>query len=165
MNASDRLKKLARQVEKVIDSGELDFIIEEVPKIIMRRTRLGKGVSLSGELEKLKPLSPEYIKMRKRLASDLSTLTTPKKSNLTASGQLLSSIQGTRQGTKFVFRFKESRAKTAFGGSSVTNSEIVGYQRKQGRRFFDLSKTERQGLERKVGGVLRRAIRNLVKKS
>lgn len=159
MDAKTRLAQLARQVEQIIYDGDLDFLLDEIPKIIMRRTRLGKD--LSGN--KLKPLSTGYIKERKRLADQLSTLTTPKKSNLTASGQLLSSIQGNRQGTKIVFRFKDQRTKTAFGGSKITNSEVAGYVRKQGRPFFGLTKTEATALEKRVSNILKKAVRKLVK--
>jgi hypothetical protein len=165
MKVSDRLAQLAKQVDQVVKDGELDFLIDEVPKIIMRRTRLGKGVSEGGELDSLKPLSAEYIKFRKKHASELSQLTSVKKSNLTASGQLLSSIQGNRQGSKFVFTFKDARTKTVFGGSSLTNGKVAEYVRKGGRRFFDLSKSERAGLQRRAGAILKRAVRNLVKNS
>jgi hypothetical protein len=61
--------------------------------VIVKRTRLGYGVERNyGYKEKLKPLSPNYIKSRKMFAK-LDGFTTPRKSNLTRTGDMLRSIE------------------------------------------------------------------------
>lgn len=152
----DRLKKIAKEIEKNLGTNkELDFILEDVPQQIEKRTRLGKGVSESGANEKLAPLTSEkYIDKRKN-SPELSSETTAKKSNLTFTGLLLSSIIGKRKSTLFTFFFDENRK------DGVSNSDLAKWQALKGRRFFDLSKSERVGLSRKISKVIKASIKKL----
>lgn len=61
--------------------------------IIAERTRRGYGVARTGgRKERLKSLSPPYVKYRKRNARKLAATTSPGRSNLTFTGQLLRSL-------------------------------------------------------------------------
>jgi len=182
---SDILKDYAKSVE-MVDPSKFDFLLQEIPRIIRVRTRLGKGLlgklkelspkyidarkkdkSLYNEttpriirvrtrlgkglLGKLKELSPKYIDARKKDKS-LYNETTPKKSNLTRTGEMLNSIIGTRSGTLFTFFF------------SNTDSNKKAYWADQtGRPFFDLTPSERNGLQRKISAIIRDTIRQLFK--
>jgi hypothetical protein len=154
MKASEKLAQLKMKVtQKLLDGGEFDFIIKEVSTQIQKRTRLGKGVNDSGELKTLNKLSDKYVNQRKKLQLD--SRTTPKKSNLTRTGQMLDAIQGIRNGSLFTFSFKESR------DDGEKNSDVAKWAREKGRRFFDLSKSERVGLSRKISQVIKKKIKEL----
>jgi len=157
MKASDKLKQMKKDIENGLENNpDLDFILKDIPELIERRTRLGKGVDKSGGLVKLKPLSEKYIEQRKK--TNLSELTTAKRSNLTRTGEMLSSIFGSRDGTIFTFFFAGSRS------DGYNNSEIAVFARKNGRPFFDLSTSERNGLSRKISKVIKESIKKVFDK-
>lgn len=157
MSVAEQLKALKKKVEDGLDKNpDLDFILEEVPRIIRVRTRLGKGVD-KGNISKLNPLSEKYIEKRKK--GKLSAETKPKKSNLTFTGQMLDAIVGVRKGTHFIFSFKGSR-----GDSDKTNDDLAKYAREKGRPFFELSESERKGLSRKITTIIKESIKKLVDK-
>jgi hypothetical protein len=116
--------------------------MEEVAKvakdIVIERTSRGFGVDKSeGKKERLKALSPRYKKQRRRLkkAGKLSGETTPNKSNLTQTRQMLNSVA--------------SKALTGVGIVYIDNSEArdkAEYQEDAGRKFMNLSKTETKQL-------------------
>lgn len=142
---SDILKDYAKAVQ-MVDPSKFDFLLEEIPKIIRVRTRLGKG--LDG---KLKPLSKAYIERRRKI-EDLSPSTKANKSNLTLTGEMLDSIKAIRNGYRVTVSFSNSDAdKKAF------------YAREGGRPFFGLLQTEKNGLQRKISAIIRETIRQLFK--
>lgn len=150
----DRLRKLAQEVEKGLATNkDLNFILKDIPQQIEKRTRLGKGVDEGGSLFKLPALSDKYVDRRKK--SQLSSDTTPKRSNLTFTGRLLSSIIGIRKGTLFTFTFNDNRP------DGVSNNDLSRWQAEKGRRFFDLSASERVGLSRKISKVIKESIKKL----
>lgn len=107
------------------------------------RTRLGYGVKQEGaEREKLKKLSSKYIDYRKKNRTSLSQFTTPKRSNLTFSGQLLDSISGRSNSRGIIIYLKNQR------DDGKENVDIKNYQEKQGRPFFYLTRTEITNLNR-----------------
>lgn len=211
MKPSEKLKQIRKKVESTLgDNKDFDFLLTEIPAQIEKRTRLGKGVSESGELEKIKPLSEGYVLARKGYKAGevrfiavkkltvkqskalnkriikknqsskgvftslkggygklkkvrfkakglpvMSELTNPKKSNLTLTGQMLSAIRGIRNGTKFIFTFAGTR------DDGKTNSQIAQYARENGRPFFSLSKSEQNGLQRKISKIIKESIKKL----
>lgn len=156
MKPSEKLKQIKKQVESTLgDNKDFDFLLAEIPAIIERRTRLGKGVSEGGDLSKLKPLSEKYVKFRKGKVSEL---TSPKKSNLTFTGQMLSAIKGIRNGSLFTFFFSGKR------DDGLNNSDIARYNKEKGRPFFDLSTSERNGLQRKISKIIKESIKKLFDK-
>lgn len=163
MKPSDKLKKLSQQTQRFVEKNadRFDFLLTDIPNQIRIRTRLGKGVSGPGaKLEKLKPLTPKYVQYRKDNKGDLKE-TTPKRSGLTATGQMLESIKGTRKGTTFSFFFEGKRSKELGGRPSrLTNDEVAGYAGKL-RPFFFLSKPEMNNLIRKVKDEINVRIKKL----
>jgi hypothetical protein len=116
---------------------------EYMANAIKVRTRLGYGVKkLAGSREKLKPLDPErYIPFRKSFPN-LSGDTTPNKSNLTLTGQMLDSMQ-----VKEVTKGKVTVGPAGPRNDTTdTNEKIAEYVAEQGRPFNTLTKPELKGL-------------------
>lgn len=128
--------KVNRSFDRAITSGLAKSIANDMAAQIVKRTRLGKGVNKSGKLVKLKALkkNSKYIKRRRK--GPIDSTTSPKKSNLTFTGQLLRAIKGSSSGRKIIIILSNNR------NDGILNSDIVEWQEKQGRRFFDLSKSE-----------------------
>jgi len=157
----DRLRKkidaLAQQAITTIESKRLG---DSVTETIRRRTRQGYGVDSAGNRTKLKALTDEYVETRRRYSDDLSEFTTPKKSNLTATGQMLDAMRGVASRGRIEVEIAGSR-KPGLGGqrSKISNSTLARYVQEMGRQFFGLTKPERTGLVRQVKLIFLRALR------
>ena len=160
---SKRLQEMARQTNIIKNEPErFSFIKDDVVNSIRTRTKLGKGVEGNNRpLKKLEKLTEKYRDLRRKNKSGLSSDTTPAKSNATATGQMLDSLEGKQSRTKFEFFFKGSR-KPDFTGrpSSITNSTLAKYYGEK-RPFFYLSKPEKNNLIRKIREVLTDRIKKL----
>lgn len=134
-------KKLGRNLTKSEVSGLGKLAID----IIVKRTRRGFGVKKDGgNVRKLKSLKKSYVAQRRRLASKLSRFTSPNKSNLTFTSQMLSSIKvvktvKTKTGVVSVISPKGSHS----GGQ--TNEEVAVFA-SLSRPFFHLAKKEKREL-------------------
>src|SRR5689334_2710772 len=82
--------KIQKMLRKAASPEELRAVGEEAARIIQVRARLGYGSppGLGGTRFRHKGLSPGYVRFRERYR-DLSSLTTPSRSNLTLTGQML----------------------------------------------------------------------------
>jgi hypothetical protein len=148
--ASQVLKNLAKKIEKYAElKGDgFEFLVDEIPLRIIRRTLQGKDENN----KPLKPLSAKYIlarwhfKKRGEMGLDASI----SKSNLTLTGQMLSSIIGARTGSKFTFTF-----------SNVESDKKAYYARTTGRPFFNLSPTDKKGLLTKISAIIRKNLREI----
>jgi len=154
-------KKLDRLVASARSKSAMKRLAEGVAEQIRKRTRLGYGVDRSGAKQtKLKPLKSEkYIRRRQiaRKGGELSGNTSPKRSNLTFTGQLLDAIKGKalRAGESVVY-VDENR------DDGVLNSDIIdGQENIQGRPFYHISKTEYTNIVRGIRTVLRKQIDSL----
>lgn len=154
-NISDRLNK---SVEISIDNDLVEMIVEQVRK----RTRLGFGVDDMGNQVKLKPLSESYRQQRRGniafytdengvvipyepLAPPIiSPRTTPAKSNLTMTGQLLDSLKGEVNNNQIVIK------PTGIRNDGYTNREIAEFVEEQGRQFLGLTRGEKNELIREL---------------
>lgn len=147
MSNSQKLLKQANEVEDIIKKniGEFEFVGKDVVETIQRRTRVGKGVS-NGELKPLNPLSESYKIQRQKLKLDATAK--PNRSNLTQTGQMLRDIVYSLTGTTFSFFFK----------SELSSNKAV-WNADKGRVFFELSKSELNGLSRKVSAKIREILR------
>lgn len=90
-------EKLDKSLNTLISQQTLSPIAIELKNIIQRRTRLGSGVEETGQPKvPLAPLAPSTKKARKykKGLGKLSELTSPNKSNLTESSQMLGSLRG-----------------------------------------------------------------------
>lgn len=134
MDFKDLKKKVDTALREVLSKETFDDIGALTSEQIKTRTRLGKGVEQNeAGFTPLKPLSPatQNIRQAKKKAGKLSGLTTPKKSNLTETGELLDSIK---------YESKATEVRIYIEGSNNQKKAIdqVG----QGRKFMNLSKTE-----------------------
>jgi hypothetical protein len=116
--------------------------------------KLSKGKSSKGVYSTFKG-SYGKLKMAQFKAEglpELSSNTTPKRSNLTLTGEMLNSIVGVQNGLRFTFFF-----------SNPESDKKARLNKENGRRFFDLSKSERMGLQRQISAIMRESLRALFK--
>jgi hypothetical protein len=112
-----------------------------IQEVIKLRTRQ-EGIGTNG---KLKDLAQSTQLFRARNSKRLNQDTSPTKSNLTATGQLLDSINGEAQGDKVKISLKGKRKKELGGNKSQLSNDQVGeYVREGGREFLKLSPEEKQ---------------------
>jgi hypothetical protein len=103
-----QLAAIVKRIEKSVNDNLTNEVLGELGlkavEIVRKRTRLGYGVTKQfGERGKLAPLSPNYVEQR-RMFNQLAAYTTPKKSNLTRTGQMLESLGVTVKGTTVIIR-------------------------------------------------------------
>lgn len=139
-----RYENAFREIVQVTKTPRfLNPIAEIIAERVRIRTRLGYGVDREGgEKKKLKALSPKYIDYRKKNKAILYNQTTPRKSNLTFSGQLLDSISGRSNPRGIVIYLKDRR------NDGKKNVDIKNYQEEKGRPFFYLTRQEIVNTER-----------------
>jgi hypothetical protein len=122
-------------------------VAELIPAQIRKRTQLGKD--LKGG--KIKPIEDSTKDYRKRYSKNLDSNTTPNRSNLTATGQMLNSIESKAKGLVYEITLKSKRTKDLSGSTSkVTNAEIKDFQEKQGRFFWGLTDFEKVFIVREL---------------
>lgn len=165
---------ITNEIEKVLgivfERRFLSEIGKDVAKQIRTRTRLGKGVGNNGRQEKLAPLKKTTKSLRRRYRSRLSNLTTPARSNLTATGAMLDSISSKLNGKTIKIFIKNTVRRTLSGAiSEKTNSEIATFLEKgrpsgskggqmSPRPFFKLTKSEENEIRRKIRDKVRKAL-------
>jgi hypothetical protein len=157
----DKIYKALRKAENEIKSrSNMKAIAQVSAEMIKDRTRFkSKGVEYrDGPEHKLARLELSTIKARRR--KKLHSSTTPEKSNLTESGQLLDALygKGIKKGVGIV-GIKSSRKK-----SELTNDEVAFFV--SGKRpFIDLSKKEITKLikitDKKTNVLFEKHLRNL----
>lgn len=147
-------KRMAGAISDAAQPAVLKALGEKAVELIVRRTRLGFGVERYGQSRfRLAPLSQGYIYQRER-DSDLSSLTTAKRSNLTRTGQMLDSMAviEVRQGSVVV-------GPTGGRDDGVTNMQVAQWVTAQGRPFNFLSRLEQEQIVRfyrnRFGDLLR----------
>ena len=102
------MKELDMAKKEVIDN--FDEIGEEAVKLIKKRTRLGYGVKDHGDKKfKLDKLSDSYQKYRK--SNKPKGPSTPKKSNLTYTGDMLDDLVSVDYGDRQSIEFKTSESE------------------------------------------------------
>jgi len=134
LDFKDLKKKVDKALRDVLSKNTFDDIGKMTAEQIKTRTRLGKGVPASeGPFQPLKPLTPATVGIRtgKKRAGKLNALTTPKKSNLTETGELLDSL-----------KYQSSNTEVRIYIEGQQNQKKANDQVAQGRKFMNLSKTE-----------------------
>lgn len=154
IDLSDFKKKLLEIGNKIItessSNGVLETLGEGANSLIKKRTRLGYGVSShEGDKERLKPLSDAYKKVRK--SHPKSSDTTPAKSNLTRTGEMLDSLD---------YQVSQGSVKITF--KTQNNVDKAGYVTQGGRPFMNLSKPEINQLKAKLNDLIYERIKNLL---
>ena len=145
------LKSVLKRVATATKRIDYKQYAEEAADRIKRRTRSGFGVDGGDRGASRFRLSEvirtdQYNRFRKKTTRLNRGATSPARHNLTLTGQLLNSMFGYAKGKYMVVQMRSQRTGKA------TNNEIIGYQSKLGRDFFELTDKEVKGL------------RNLIKK-
>ena len=153
----DAVKKVIPEITK---PAQMRKYGELAAGMIKLRTRLGSGLAYDGaDKQKLKPLKPSTVERRKSLKEKgrLSGETSPRKSNLTQSGQLLDSVQVTNAGVATV-----SVGPRGGRDDGLTNQKVAEHVTDAGRPFNSLSKIETKRLHDEVKRNLREAIKRVL---
>jgi hypothetical protein len=152
---ADVLKALTKKISSRPVMGRL---AASAKTSIIKRTRLGRGVRLSGQTFKLPPLSPAYVEYRRKHRRRLSPSATVRRSNVHATGQLVEkSIRIRLRGMGFVLFINKARGVDLDGKrSKIDNVKLNRILGRKGRRWFDLSKAEQNGLSREIRKILLR---------
>lgn len=154
----DLVKKITKELEQTVKSKAFyDEIGEEVSTQIRKRTRLGYGIGGAESQVKLKPTAPSTKKSKeyKKKKGKLSDQTTPKKSNLTDTGQLLDSIQHKASLQKVVIDFKNLRKDSEIGNKELASHVQVD------RPFFGLTNPEKNRLRRLIEKKIQEMVKRL----
>lgn len=125
------MKRITDAVKASIAPPATRPVAMEAIDIIVKRTRLGYGVRRNyGVKEKFPTLSARYMSFR-RTYRKLSSTTSPRKSNLTLTGQLLESIDIIKiTPGKLVI----GATKTRLGG--LRNEDLVNFLQERHDRYF-----------------------------
>ena len=163
---------VTKQLKKAVTASLDKQLAQDTANIVKKRTQLGFGVDSNGRQFKLPALSESYRAQRKgdiafftdsrgnvipyepATPPRLSKKTTPAKSNLTKTGEMLESLTGEVKDNKIFIDVKGLRKD----GSGMTNKEVSDFVEAQGRTFLDLTSAERKQLIREIKN---RILRNL----
>lgn len=149
-NMSKELKNKLESAAKSVESKSfLTKLYNQIIEEIYKRTKLGYGVNARGDSQtKLKPLSESYKKQRKgmKLASD----TSPSKSNLTKTGDMLNDLKCMDTPTGVSIHFK-----------STFSQQKVEWNRLKGRTFFNVSKTQITNITAQIKAKLKEILNSL----
>jgi hypothetical protein len=133
---SQLLNRLKSAIKYKLDAIINRRLQEEIGRIVSERvktrTRLGKGVNEDGAAPvKLKVLSDAYKRRRKAEKNQLHAETTPSKSNLTFTGDMLDNIKYRIEGDKIIIYIEGD-----------LNNKKAQWVTEGGRAFMNLSKPE-----------------------
>lgn len=167
----DRNELLLKEISDVIDGLAISYnkslslktrLLKDIRSTIIKRTRKGFGVDFLGNLYKLPPLSEAYIKQRLRAKNLARGKTSASKSNLTATGLMLDSLDiDVKNSAVFL---KNKKGKTLNGkNSKVSNDQKLEFQEDQERRFLDLSNSEVKKFADKVTSDVIRLLDSQIK--
>lgn len=139
-----KLESVGSLMEEILSPESMKKYGEMAAEMIRLRTRLGSGVEREGaEKQKLKPLADSTKKQRqsKKKSGKLSSLTTPNRSNLTDTGQMLDSIR-----TLSTSRGKAKVGPVGNRSDGKLNERISEWVSEAGRPFNSLTKVEQKRL-------------------
>lgn len=149
----DFAKLANKALDEVSDKDAMDDIGGELVEDIKKRTRLGQGVDKSlGRQSKFKPLAASTKKSRgyKSKRGELKGRTTPAKSNLTETGDMLNSLD-----------HKASKGNVTVDVSSkeADKAEYVS----EDRPFMNISKAQDRKIKKKIEEDLAKQLKKLIK--
>ena len=153
---------LKRNMDAALSDKEMKKLGEMAAKMIKVRTRLGFGIVGSGRnirRKKLKGLAQSTIDRRAK--AKLNGETTPKRSNLTFTGQLINSLKVTSVSNgKVTINATGSRSDAKIDNEELAEIHETGGPRLPRRRFLDLTVPEEKKLNRfyrkNLGDLLRK---------
>jgi hypothetical protein len=165
-----RIKETIKRVTRIAG--------EKAMKDLIKRTKEGKGTD-----GKLKPLRAKTIAYRRKWSRFLANDTSPAKSNLTATGQMLDALFLRVVGDRFFIKVNSKNRGESLGGSAVTeikktskagkvssvgyeskltNDQVRKYTEDAGREFLKLSDSEKEELRQFVLEQFKLELRDLL---
>ena len=159
---SDLPKDLEKLFNDVFDTDTLQEIANWIRDTIYKRTKSGKGLNKQNRAiggttnAPLKPLSPGYIE--KRSKEILGPFASPRRSNLTFTGELLESIEAVVQGKQVKVQIPNEKH-----GSGISLQKLLDLV-EEVRPFFGLSETEKKTLDSMIARMIREKFRAANKK-
>lgn len=158
---SKKLKKCQDEViNQVTNKSMAGSLIEQIKK----RTRAGYEV-INGKIVKMPSLKESTKENRRRYSSNLSKYTKPSFSNVTATGQLLKSMDSVATKDSIKLYLRDNRVSDLSGGAPrIQNNELnrhleEGSKNREPRTFFNLADFEIKQFERIIANKLRNCIR------
>ena len=150
-NPSKDIKELMKTLEKAKEEllDTIQDVGDEAANLIRKRTRLGYGVAEKGASKhKLTALNEKYARRRKHLIN--TSLTTPKRSNLTQTGEMLDSLTAVKK--------SDDTVEITF--SSEEAMDKATWNTDKGRPFNNLSRSEirqlKQSIQTKLDKILKK---------
>ena len=164
------LSKLTKKLSEIQKGFNNRALLEPVSKIaisdMQREARSTRGFDKEGNREKLPSISDEWVERRKKL-SKVNTTTgvySPKRSNLSFTGQLLDSLKAKFSGSKITISPTGTRTpyKNLKGGQSrsVENKIVAEGLQKRGFRFLGVDKKTKKKIKAEMIRFIRRLIRS-----
>jgi len=164
LKVEKQMMRFTKLLRKVVDDTASKEVMEAVGnqavEIIKRQARLGNDYKTGG---KFKNLSDSYISKRNKYKSELDPRTRPKRSNVTATGQLIESLKlsDIRARSVEVEASGNRKGGSPFDSGKKTNAEVAYWVEYHGRHFLGLNDKTREQLtrfyKRIVDAVVRRS--------
>ena len=128
----------------------------DVPKTKRRKKSIGSRIIKI--FSKKKPKTKKK-KSKVRRLTNLASTTTPSKSNVTATGQMLKALTTvkikTENGVKFSIRLGDNRGRNLDGKTSaIGNREVNEYLEKQGRKWLGFTKPQLNQISREIRQII-----------
>lgn len=164
VNVGDIEKSITDQLEKAVSASLDQELANAVADQVRKRSQLGFGVDDNGKQVKFKPLAESTRQQRRgdiAFFTDsrgnvipytpdtpprLSSKTTPAKSNLTNTGEMLESLTGKVKDNQILVNVEGIRKD----GSGLTNKEVKDFVEDQGFQFLGLTNGEKKELIREI---------------
>ena len=149
-NIFDKIRKRVKEANKMaMNTAFRNALSKVMAKQVRIRTRIGKGVKETGGPsynlhEVLRTSEYEEYRIDQKEIGELASSTVPSKHNLTLRGHLLDALYGKAVPNGFSINVRDARP------DSRRNSKIIEGQRKLGRHFLNLSKTEMRQMRRAI---------------
>lgn len=145
----DLIEKIKRITSEYTSSEKGKRLGQQIVDIIKKRTRTGKAVGkMNGPTGKFVKIKEKTVDYRKKYEKNLSEFTTPGRTNITATGQMLDSLRSESKTDSIVIYFEDKRTTELDGRpSKITNSKLAKYTQegsnnRPARPFLNLSRTE-----------------------
>jgi hypothetical protein len=165
-SAKQKIAELRKRLSgrlKIISQEVATELVDVIIDVVKQRTRQeGEGAKGS-----LKALERSTIKFRERYSNRLHPDTSPSKSNLTATGQLIDAIRGKAVQGKVKIDIKPGTRKAGITGKrskdKISNEDVRKYVEDAGREFLALSTDEKKELDALTIDLIKEKLRDLLR--
>ena len=147
-------RALDRVLSGLYRPGDPANIAIQARDIIYKRTKSGYGVTRQRQRVKLPALKETTVEIRKRYEGPKGEYFSPRRSNLTFTGQLLKAMRIKQAGSRATLTLSSRRRS----GSNLTNRGLARQLEFRGFRFFGLT----LGEQRILVNTYRRKIRDRI---